>query len=314
VRPTTLDIEEGQKVIPPRFLVPVDVKLPDLATAQERSKDGRARKTPTFVYESRQTGIATRKDLFAEAMLENSPTRPPRRVGDFVVSAAVQFLFLAVLLLVPLYFSEAIDVHQFNKLLLVVPPRAPAPPPPLTSSRSVAPKRRGLSVTGELVVPRVIPHQVARLTEEPEGNDLAAAIAPGEAVAGGVPGGVPGGVIGGALSGAVPPAPTPIDSAPKGPIRVGGKVKAPRLIFGPDPVYPLLARQARVSGAVVIDAVIDTQGNVVEMRTVSGQPILALAAMEALRQWKYEPTILGVEAVPVRLLVTITFERKDPQG
>ena len=170
-------------------------------------------------------------------MPENSPTRPPRRVGDFVVSAAVQFLFLAVLLLVPLYFSEAIDVHQFNKLLLVVPPRAPAPPPPLTSSQSVAPKRRALSVTGKLVVPRVIPHQVARLTEEPEGNDLAAAIAPGEGVAGGVPGGVPGGVIGGALSGAVPPAPTPIDSAPKGPIRVGGKVKAPRLIFGPDPVY-----------------------------------------------------------------------------
>ncbi len=121
-------------------------------------------------------------------------------------------------------------------------------------------------------------------------------------------------MIGGALSGAVPPAPTPIDSAPKGPIRVGGKVKAPRLIFGPDPVYPLLARQARVSGAVVIDAVIDTQGNVAEMRAVSGQPILALAAMETLRQWKYEPTILGVEAVPVRLLVTITFERKDPQG
>ncbi len=299
-------------MIPPRFLVPVDVKLPDLATAQERPKDCRARKTPTFVCESKQTGIATRTDLFAEAMLENSPTRPPRRVGDFVVSAAVQSLFLAVLLLIPLYFSEAIDVHQFNKLLLVVPPHAQAPPPPLTSSRSVAPKRRASSVTGKMVVPRVIPHQVARLTEEPEGNDLAAAIAPGGGVAGGVPGGVPGGVIGGALSGAVPP--TPIGSAPKGPIRVGGKVKAPRLIFGPDPVYPLLARQARVSGAVVIDAVIDTQGNVVEMRTVSGQPILALAAMEALRQWKYEPTILGVEAVPVRLLVTITFERKDPQG
>jgi len=185
VRPTTLDIEEGQKVIPPRFLVPVDVKLPDLATTQERSKDGRACNTPTFVYESRQTGIATRKDLFAEAMLENSPTRPPRRVGDFVVSAAVQFLFLAVLLFVPLYFSEAIDVHQFNKLLLVVPPRAPAPPPPLTSSQSVAPKRRSLVGDREIGwVPRVIPHQVVRLTEEPEGNDLAAAIAPGEGVAG----------------------------------------------------------------------------------------------------------------------------------
>jgi hypothetical protein len=55
----------------------------------------------------------------------------------------------------------------------------------------------------------------------------------------------------------------------------------------------------------LIDAVIDTQGNVVEMRTVSGLPILALAAMEALRHWKYEPTILGGEAFPVELLVTL---------
>src|SRR2546429_7447555 len=68
----------------------------------------------------------------------------------------------------------------------------------------------------------------------------------------------PGGVIGGDLSGPVPP--SPIDSAPKSPIRVGGGVKAPRLIFGPEPVYPLLARHSKISGAVVIDAVIDTQG------------------------------------------------------
>jgi len=247
-------------------------------------------------------------------MLENSLTKPPRRVGDFVVSAAAQLLFLAVLLLLPLYFSEAIDIHQFNKTLLAAPPPAPAPPPPPTSARSVAPKRRALSVAGKLMAPTVIPHQVARLSEEPDASDLAAAVVPGGGVPGGVPGGQLGGVLGGSLSGAVPPAPTPIDSEPKGPIRVGGKVKAPRLIFGPEPVYPVLARQARASGAVVIDAVIDTQGNVVEMRAVSGQPILALAAMEALRQWKYEPTILGVEAVPVRLFVTITFERKDPRG
>lgn len=115
-------------------------------------------------------------------------------------------------------------------------------------------------------------------------------------------------MIGGVLSGPVPPA--PIDSAPKSPIRVGGGVKAPRLIFGPEPVFPVLARQARIGGAVVIDAVIDTQGNVVEMQTVSGQPILVIAAMEALRHWKYEPTILGGEPFPVRLLVTITFENR----
>jgi protein TonB len=292
-------------VIAPRFLVPVDAKLADAASAQEKLKDGPTQMTPPCACESKQARFALRKELFTEAMLENSPTRPPRRVGDFVVSATAQVLFLATLLLLPLYFSEAIDVHQFNKTLLAVPSPAPTPPPPPSSARSVAPKRKTLSVTGKLVAPRVIPHQVARLTEEPDGNDLAAAIVPSEGVPGGVPGGQPGGVIGGVLSVTAPPA--PIASAPKVPIRVGGAVKAPRFIFGPEPVYPILAQQARISGAVVIDAVIDKQGSVVEMRTVSGQPILVLAAMEALRQRKYEPTTIGGEAVPVRLLVTITF-------
>jgi periplasmic protein TonB len=299
-------------VIAPRFLVPVDAKMADTASAQEELKA--PREAPPFARESKQAGLAVRKEFFREAMLENSRTRPPRRVADFVVSGTLQVLLLLVLLVVPLYFSEAIDFHQLNATLLAPPPPAAAPPPPATSARSVAPKRRALSLAGKLLAPTVIPHQVARLSEEPEASDLAVAIAPGDGVPGGVRGGQLGGVPGGGLSGAVPPAPTPIDSAPKGPIRAGGKVKAPRLIFAPDPVYPLLARQARVSGAVVIDAVIDTQGNVIEMRTVSGQPILALAAMEALRQWKYEPTILGGQAFPVRLLVTITFERKDPQG
>jgi protein TonB len=303
-------------MILPRFLVPVDVKLPDLAIAQERSKDGRARKTPTFVYESKQTGIATRTDLFAEAMLENSPTRPPRRVADFVISGTLQVFLLLVLLVVPLYFSEAIDFHQLNVTLLAPLPPAAAPPPAAASARSVAPKRRALSVAGKLMAPTVIPHQVVRLSAEPDAGDLAAAIASGDGVPGGVPGGQLGGVLGGGLSGAVPPAaaPAPIDSAPKGPIRVGGQVKRPRLIFGPEPVYPLLARHSRMSGAVVIDAVIDTQGNVVDMHPASGNPLLLIAAMEALRQWKYEPTVLGGQAYPVRMLVTITFELKDPQG
>ncbi len=292
-----------------KFLVPVDAKLADTPSAQEKLKGGPTRVAQPVACESKHARFALRKGLFAEAMLENSPTKPPRRVGDFVVSAMAQILCVAALLLLPLYFSEAIDVHQFNKTLLAAPISAPAPPPPPASAPSVAPKRRILSVTGKFVAPRVIPHQVARLSEEPDGNDLAAAIVLGEGVPGGVPGGQPGGVIGGVLSGVAPPAPI-ASAAPKSPIRVGGGVKAPRLIFAPDPVFPVLARQARIGGAVVIDAVIDTLGNVVEMRAVSGQPILVLAAMDALRRWKYEPTILGGEAFPVRLLVTITFENR----
>ncbi len=297
----------------PKFLLPDNATLATSASVEERLVDGSAQRARIFVRESTPAELAPRKRLFAEAMLENSATEPRRRLSDFVVSAAVQLLLLATLLLLPLYFTQAIDVHQFNKTLLVVPP-PPAPPPQRALARSVASKPRVMSVVGKLVMPRAIPHQVARLTEPPDGNDAAAAIVPGDRVPGGVPGGQPGGVIGGVLSGAASPAPAAINSAPKRPIRVGQGVKAPRLILGPQPVYPVLARQARVGGAVVIDAVIDTQGNIVEMRTVSGHPILALAAMEALRHWKYEPTILGGEAIPVELLVTLTFVPQGARG
>jgi protein TonB len=302
-----------KKVIVPKFLVPDNATLAASASVEERFVDGPTQGARIFVRESTRGGLAPRKMLFAEAMLENSATKPGRRLSDFVVSAAVELLLLATLLLLPLYFTQAIDVQQFDKTLLVVPP-PPAPPPPRALARSVASKPRVMSVVGKLVMPRAIPHQVARLTEQLDGNDATAEIVPGDGVPGGVPGGQPGGVIGGVLSGAAPPAPSAINSAPRRPIRVGQGVKAPRLILGPQPVYPVLARQAKISGAVVIDAVIDTQGNIVEMRTVSGHPILALAAMEALRHWKYEPTILGGEAFPVELLVTITFAPKGAQG
>lgn len=296
-----------------RVLIPVEVQVVRLASAAKAPRDVITLGSPAVAVnvDARQAEPALRKELFAEAMLENSPTRPRRRTADFVVSATLQTIFLTGLLLLPLYFSEAIDIHQFNKALLVAPP-PPAPPPPpasLPASRSAAPKPRTLSVEGRFLAPRVIPRQVARITVEPSGSDSGAEINPGDGVPGGVTGGQSGGVIGGVLSGPVAP-PTQIDSAPKGPIRVGYGVKRPRLIFAPDPVYPLLARHSKISGAVVIDAVIDTQGNVAEMHPVSGNPLLLIAGMEALRQWKYEPTILYGEAYPVRLLVTITFELK----
>jgi periplasmic protein TonB len=305
-------LQEETKVIVPKRLVPDNATLP-ASTSGERRSHGPTQSSRILVKESTRAGLALRKSLFAEAMLENSSTRPRRRARDFVVSATVQLLLLAMLLLLPLYFTEALDTHQLNPTLLVPTPPA-APPPPAASTRSIAPKRKVSPVAGKLLAPTVIPHRIAHLSEERDASDLAPAILPGDGVPGGVPGGQPGGVIGGVLSGAAPPAPAPVSSAPKGPIRVGHGVKAPRIIFAPNPVYPVLARQAKISGAVVIDAVIDTQGNVVEMRTVSGQQILALAAMEALRHWKYEPTILGGEAIPVELLVTITFVPKGPQA
>jgi TonB family protein len=291
-----------------RLLVPVDVEVARMASATEGPRNVATLGSPAVAVYAGQAGRALHKELLAEAMLESSPTRPPRRMADFIVSATAQTIFLTGLLLLPLYFTEAIDIHQFNRSLLVAPapPAAPPPPSSLPVARSAAPKRSALLTERQFVAPRVVSRQVGRAIEEPGGNDLGSANLLGEGAAGGVPGGLAGGVIGGNLSGPAPP--SSFDSTPNSPIRVGGGVKAPRLIFGPEPVYPILARHSKTSGAVVIDAVIDTQGNVVEMHPTSGNPLLLIAAMEALRHWKYEPTILRGQAYPVRLLVTITFE------
>ncbi|MCL4524767.1 MAG: TonB family protein [Acidobacteria bacterium] len=242
-----------------------------------------------------------------EALLENSTSRPKRTIWNYVVSVGVQGMILFAMILLPLYFTEAIDLKQFSTTFLVAPPPPPPPPPPVAQAIVKAPRVTvKLMQSGKLVAPAAIPKQVAMLKEADFAPDVGIGVTGG--VPGGVPGGQAGGVIGGILSSTpkayIPPAPSTL---PKAPVRVGGRVMAPRVISAPDPKYPSLARQARIFGDVVIDAVIDVNGNVVEMQVVSGHPLLVPAAVDALRLWKYQPTILNDEPVPVQLLVTIKF-------
>jgi protein TonB len=98
-----------------------------------------------------------------------------------------------------------------------------------------------------------------------------------------------------------------VAEGPKKPVRVGGTVKPPLLIYGPDPEYPALAKGAHISGVVIIEAIIDEHGNVTGMRAVSGHPLLIPAALTAVSKRKYEPTILDGEPTPIDLRVEISF-------
>lgn len=270
------------------------------AQKQEKQPQYAARKPQAEPAERIRT-----RNWLNEALLENSTSRPKRTVWNYIVSVVVQGMILLTMILLPLYFTEAIDLKQFTTTFLVAPPPPPPPPPPVTQAIVKAPKMTvKLMQSGKLVAPVSIPKQVAMLKEEEFAPDAGIGVVGG--VPGGVPGGQAGGVIGGILSGTpkayIPPAPMP-----KAPMRVGGRVMAPRAIASPDPIYPSLAKQARIFGDVVIDAVIDVHGNVVEMQVVSGHPLLVPSAVDALRKWKYQPTILNEEPVPVQLMVTIKF-------
>jgi len=102
--------------------------------------------------------------------------------------------------------------------------------------------------------------------------------------------------------------PPPLPPPPKRtPVRIG-VLEPSKCIFQVDPVFPRLARIAGISGAVILEAIIDEEGNISEIKILSGHPLLRDAAVEAVRQWKYSPTILNGEPVPVVATVTIVFK------
>jgi TonB family protein len=94
---------------------------------------------------------------------------------------------------------------------------------------------------------------------------------------------------------------------PSAPVSIGGDVKTARLLKSVPPVYPSFAKEQRISGDVVVDALIDATGKVTTMKVLNGPAVLHNSAMEALRQWRYQPATLDGTAVPMHLTVTIQF-------
>jgi protein TonB len=91
------------------------------------------------------------------------------------------------------------------------------------------------------------------------------------------------------------------------PVRVGGRISRPERVRYVPPVYPPIARAARVEGVVILEAVIGADGGVREVRVLRSIPLLDEAAIEAVRQWHFTPTLLNGEAVPALLTVTVAF-------
>lgn len=246
---------------------------------------------------------------FADALVENFHLKRRSTVLDLFVSVLGHSFVVAILILLPLLYTHAIDMPQFEKTLLVATPPPPPPPPPPAAVHVIQRPPKSFFTEGKLFAPKFIPKQIVQVKEEAPPPEPAMS-----GVAGGVPGGVPGGQLGGVLGGILgenhqmPTPPPPTSAAHKGPYRVGGKVQPPRLVRQVQPVYPPLAKQARIHGDVVIESVIDQQGKVTQMKVVSGSPLLVQAAMQALEQWRYQPTLLNGEPIAVDMFVTVHFQ------
>jgi periplasmic protein TonB len=232
-------------------------------------------------------------------LLESTVVKKKTNKGwTVIVSTVVQVLFLGILILIPLIYTQALPKAMLSTLLIAPPPPPPPPPPPQPQKVEVKPIAR-LIQAGKLVQPRAIPKEVAVFREAPLPPD----VIPTNTQSG-VFGGIPGqGIIGG--SG--PAAPPPPKPATPTRIKQGGNVTAASLINQTRPVYPPLARQARIQGSVVLHAIIDKDGKVAQLEVVSGHPLLVQAALDAVKQWRYKPTLLNGDPVEVDTTITVTF-------
>jgi protein TonB len=254
----------------------------------------------------------TWNDVSLNALLAAPTTKSARRSPlEWAAATGLHIVLLATLIIVPLYTTGTIQLSKYQDTLLMAPPAAPPPPP---AGRAVAPhmtpRRPNLTYTqGKVTAPASIPKRIS-LDNEAAEPDLGG-------VVGGVPGGAAGGQLGGSLGGVIGgtgtsvPIPPPQKAAAKRIVRVGSSLKAPRQIYSAQPDYPVLAREAHIWGTVVVNAVIDEQGNVVQAHALNGHPLLIPAALKSVLQWKYEPTLLNGVPVAVEMEVTVHFNLRN---
>jgi len=247
--------------------------------------------------------------MFEQSFVEGQGrTRNPWTV---VVSFVVQCFLVGVGVLIPLIYTDTLPRATLTSFL-VAPPPPPPPPPPAAAPVKVVKVIPRQFDAGRLMAPKQIPKEIAMIKEE-ELPPVSGAVGVVGGVPGGVPGGTPGGVIGGII-GSVPtaaPPPPPVKEAPNAAapqrIRVGGNVQQAKLIRQPKPVYPPLARQARIQGTVRLTAIISKDGTIQSLQVVSGHPLLVPAALEAVKQWIYQPTLLNGEPVEVITQIDVNF-------
>ena len=228
------------------------------------------------------------RDLFGTV------TRPSISIGNrkwytVPVSLLSHAIILAMIVIVPILAAPmmpgVLDSTALVRFIEVVPPTPP--PPPIIHKTA----------------PRPI-EQPCISVEAPTGfHPEQPPIEPGWE--GKNPGTIDG-LFGTDASPLTPPPPRVVQKAP-GPLRVGGTIRQPVKVRHVDPVYPAIAQAARVQGFVIIEATLSPDGRVSNARVLRSIPLLDQAALEAVRQWEYTPTLLNGIPVPVIMTITVMF-------
>jgi periplasmic protein TonB len=223
-----------------------------------------------------------------------------RRTWATLTSFAVQTMGLGILLLLPLIYTQGLPQLKLLTTPIPVPAAAQPPAPAHEQARQAKPQTNMMG--DQIIEPSSVPAEVLRLHE----SSLPAPISASELGVVGATGRHPGGVIGSLGNRAnivqPPPKPAPVSHLP----RVSAMMQG-YLVHRVEPLYPPLAKAARIQGTVHLKAVISREGMIENLQVLAGHPMLVTAAVAAVRQWRYRPYILNGEPVEVETEITVNF-------
>jgi protein TonB len=247
--------------------------------------------------------------MFETATLSYGPRS--KRVWTTFAGFTGQALLVTCAVLAPMIFPQGLPRAAW--ITTITAPGAPSPPPGTVVRPRTAASGASQMFRHPLTMPARIPPQAVMIEDEP-------AVAGVGGITGSVPGGDANGVAGGLLNSIMsdntrvapvvkPPEPVvSVVSRPAiaRPPRIS-MIEMARPIHRVEPVYPPLARQMRIAGVVQLQGVIGTDGRIHELKVLNGHPLLVKAAVDAVNQWLYAPTILNGQAVEVAAPIIVTF-------
>ena len=238
---------------------------------------------------------------FESLVVSRPESHAGRRGATVTVSLIVHAVLLVAVVLAPLALEPVLpSPDSALRAFFVTPVEVPPPPPPPPPAAGVRPRATPAVPRPAQAAVFTAPLEIPPEVKPEEGLDLGVE----GGVPGGVEGGVPGGVVGGVIGG-LPEAPPPPRI-----VRVGGNIVAPTVVHQVAPVYPEIARNARLTAQVLLEATVDERGLVRELRVLQSSPLFDEAALAAVKQWRYQPLLLNGQPTPFLLSVVVRFNIK----
>ncbi len=243
--------------------------------------------------------------MFEDSLFATNQHRTPQRGLAAVMSFGVQAVFLGLLVLIPLFYTDALPLTSLKSYVEIPVPPGPRQPPPPTEQSHRPPVQQTSEMQGAILLqPPRIPDRVADIRESATPPPVGPYIQDSTG-----PGGVDprSSLFRDVLASNMHPvAPQPMHIQTK-PTRVSGGVIAGFLINKVTPVYPKMAILTRQQGQVLLHAIIGRNGTIQNLQAISGPPLLIPAALDAVQRWRYRPYLLNNEPVEVETQITVNF-------